>query len=222
MPQDHKDRRVSQVSREDLDHLDSQVHLVSMEPKVNQDLLELDHPDYPDSRWVTPTTYNSCLGKIKFLFTFVCDFHRENQVNQDSQEVLDLKGHQEPQAYQVCPEDQVLKVIPAYQDSKVNNLFIKCALQIHETGKHTHKFRCYRETAEVTLDFLSGPPGIPGAKGQDGGPGAPGLNGAPGRPGESGRPGGPGLPGEKGQAGRDGIPGPAGVKGEPGLPAFPH
>lgn len=66
-------------------------------------------------------TYNSCLRKIKFLFTFVCDFHRENQVNQDSQEVLDLKGHQGPQVYQVCPEGQVLKVILAYQDSKVTN-----------------------------------------------------------------------------------------------------
>lgn len=90
MSQDHKGKRVSQVSRVDLDHLDSQVHLVSMVQRVNQDLLELDHLDHPDSRWVTATD-DFHLGKRKIVFIYIriCHFHRENQANQDSQEVLD-------------------------------------------------------------------------------------------------------------------------------------
>lgn len=223
MSQGHKGKRVSQVSLVDLDHLDSQVHLVSMVPKVSQDLLELDHPDHPGSRWVTATD-DSRLEKRNSVFIYICGFHRENQANQDSQEVLDLRGHQEHQAYPVCLEDQVLKVILAYQDFKVTDILtlIRCGLQICVDELKHQPNGCYLKTAEVTFHFLSGSPGIPGPKGLDGGPGAPGLNGAPGRPGESGRPGGPGLPGEKGQAGRDGIPGPAGVKGEPGLAASPH
>lgn len=50
MSQDQSGRRVSQASRADLDHLDSQADQVLMDPKVNQDQQELDHPDQLDSR----------------------------------------------------------------------------------------------------------------------------------------------------------------------------
>lgn len=53
MSQDHQGRRVYQVSQVDLDPQDSQDHLVSLEPKVNQAQLELDHPDQPESRYRT-------------------------------------------------------------------------------------------------------------------------------------------------------------------------
>lgn len=52
MSQDQSGRRVSQASRADLDHLDSQAHLVLADPKGNQDQQELDHPDHPDSRCI--------------------------------------------------------------------------------------------------------------------------------------------------------------------------
>lgn len=70
--------------------------------------------------------------KKEIVYSYMCDYHRANQANQDSQEVLDLRGHQEHQAYQVCQEDQVLKVILAYQDFKVTDTLtlIKCGLQI--------------------------------------------------------------------------------------------
>lgn len=70
MSQDHSGKRVSQVSLVDLDHLDSQVDLVSMAPKVSQDLLELDHPDPPDSRWVTAFD-DSHLQKRNSVFIYV-------------------------------------------------------------------------------------------------------------------------------------------------------
>lgn len=53
MSQDHQGRRVYQVSQVGLDPRDSQEDLVTLEPKVNQALLELDHPDHPDSRYRT-------------------------------------------------------------------------------------------------------------------------------------------------------------------------
>lgn len=91
--QDHQGRRVYQVSRVGLDPQDSQEDLVSLEPKVIQALLESDHPEYLDIR--------------------------VNQVSQGSQEVQDLKEHQDHPVSQVYQEAQVPKVTSDSQDSKV-------------------------------------------------------------------------------------------------------
>lgn len=48
--QDHQGRRVYQVSQVDLDPQEPQGDLVSQDPKVNQALQELDHPDQLESR----------------------------------------------------------------------------------------------------------------------------------------------------------------------------
>lgn len=96
------------------------MHLDSTEPKVNQDQVELAHLDQLDSRCITQTLICLVLKKkrtIRFPFIFV--FYRENQVNRDFQELLDLKELQEHQVYQVCQEGQVLKVILVCQDFKV-------------------------------------------------------------------------------------------------------
>lgn len=195
---------------------------------MNQDPLESDHPDHPDSRFITQPLICLVSKKRKIRFTFIyVFFYRENRVSRDFQELLDLRELQEHQVFQACPGGQVLKVILVCQDFKVTNtvtLLVSVDCSIHVEGlKHppTSNTSIHKKP-KSTFYFLSGAPGIPGPKGQDGGPGATGLNGAPGRPGESGRPGAPGFPGEKGQAGRDGIPGPAGVKGEPGLSTSPH
>lgn len=49
--QDQQGWRVYQVSQAGLEAQDSQVDLVSLEPKVSQALLELDHQDQQDSRY---------------------------------------------------------------------------------------------------------------------------------------------------------------------------
>jgi hypothetical protein len=66
-----------------------------------------------------------------------------------------------------------------------------------------------------------GPPGTPGAAGNDGAPGTPGANGqdgAPGTPGANGQDGAPGTPGANGQDGAPGTPGTPGANGAPGTP----
>lgn len=52
---------------------------------------------------------------------------RENQVNQDSQEVLDKKELQEHQVFQVYLEVQDQRVMLACQDSKVIQQKLKCS-----------------------------------------------------------------------------------------------
>lgn len=51
MSQDHQGKRVYQVCQEGLVPQDNREDLVSLEPKVNQALPELDHLDPPDSRY---------------------------------------------------------------------------------------------------------------------------------------------------------------------------
>lgn len=91
--QDRQGRRVCQVRQVGQDPPDSQEDLVSLELKVNQALLELDHQGSPDPR--------------------------VNQASQGSQEVQDLKEVQEHPVFQVYQEDQVPKATLDSQDSKV-------------------------------------------------------------------------------------------------------
>lgn len=91
--QDHRGRRVSRVSPVGQALQDSREDLVSPEPKVNQALLESDHPDYLDIR--------------------------VNQVSQGFLEVQDLKEHQDHPVSQVSQEGRVIRATSDSQDSKV-------------------------------------------------------------------------------------------------------
>lgn len=104
--QDRKDRRVYQVGQVGEEPRDSQEDLVSQEPKVNQALLESDHPDHLDPR--------------------------VNQVSQGSQEVQDLKEPQDHPVSQVYQECQVPKATPDSQDSKV--LLVSPVLRVSTVG----------------------------------------------------------------------------------------
>lgn len=83
-------------------------------------------------------------------------FYRENQVNRDFQEVLDLKELQEHQVYQVCQEGQVLKVILVYQDFKVTStitllLNLDCNIHVEEL-KHPPTIATLKT---IQINFIS-------------------------------------------------------------------
>ncbi|XP_077438096.1 uncharacterized protein col21a1 [Vanacampus margaritifer] len=91
----------------------------------------------------------------------------------------------------------------------------------------------YAEPTQEPCICPSGPPGLPGMKGEPGNggesgqPGRAGADGKPGVPGIRGSPGFPGVPGTKGQRGTDGLkgeqgrPGVSGERGVPGLTGPP-
>ncbi len=73
MTQDRQGRRVYQVSQVGMESQDSQEDLVSLEPKVNQVLLELDHPDNLDPRYRTQPMKFPTSENFKFRFTlYLC------------------------------------------------------------------------------------------------------------------------------------------------------
>lgn len=117
-------RRVYQVSQVDLDPQDSQEDLVSLDPKVNQALLELDHQDYLERRYMTQHLKFLSLQnvQIKVHVQFYVS-HRVNLASQGSREVQDLKELQGLLVFQVYQGGLVSKVTLAFQDSKVKVIF---------------------------------------------------------------------------------------------------